>query len=98
MIALLQLTYSISSIPSFDLQAYEDAMRLNLYDAVSVHGSQGLDGPIKAYACTNRMEYFAELSVAYHYHVDDLFEYNKWFPFNRCQLRSHDDEARRGDR
>mmetsp|Transcript_13697 Transcript_13697/g.20676 ORF Transcript_13697/g.20676 Transcript_13697/m.20676 type:complete len:282 (+) Transcript_13697:95-940(+) len=71
--------------------AYEQAMAKKLYDKVAVHGPQGRNGPIKAYAATNRMEYFAELSVAYH--NDSQEEYNKWFPFNRKQLKEHDPVA-----
>lgn len=37
-------------------------MRAGLYDSVAVKGSEQ---PLRAYACTNRMEFFAELSVAY---------------------------------
>jgi hypothetical protein len=37
-------------------------MKENLYDSVAVKGSAS---PQRAYACTNRMEFFAELSVAY---------------------------------
>jgi hypothetical protein len=70
-------------------------MRAKLYDSVFVHGPQGIavDGSrvaIKAYACTNCMEFFAELSVAYHYGLDEETEYNKWYPHNRAQLRKHD--------
>lgn len=78
------------------MQAYNTAMKARLYDCVRVHGPQGLaaDGvtPItaKAYACTNCMEFFAELSVAYHWGLDEATEYNKWFPFNRAQLLLHD--------
>jgi len=70
-------------------KAYNTAMSKKLYDSVAVHGPQGKDGPIKAYACANAMEFFAELSVAYLWH-SDFQEYNKWFPFNRTQLRKHD--------
>lgn len=70
-------------------KAYTTAMSKRLYDCVPVHGAQGLKGPIKAYACTNACEFFAELSVAYLYHSDNQ-EYNKWFPHNRSQLRKHD--------
>jgi hypothetical protein len=45
-------------------------MSKKLYDSVAVHGPQGKDGPIKAYACANPMEFFAELSVAYLWHAD----------------------------
>lgn len=71
-------------------------MKKKLYDNVHVHGPQGLaaDGvtriTAKAYACTNCMEFFAELSVAYLYAKDASTEYNKWFPFNRAQLLQHD--------
>lgn len=74
-------------------------MRRGLYNAVQVHGPQGLadDGTTrittKAYACTNCMEFFAELSVAYHWAADDSTEYNKWFPFNRAQLLRHDSDT-----
>mmetsp|Transcript_1738 Transcript_1738/g.3265 ORF Transcript_1738/g.3265 Transcript_1738/m.3265 type:complete len:122 (-) Transcript_1738:1348-1713(-) len=43
-------------------QAFSRAMRAGLYDSVAVKGSEK---PLRAYACTNRMEFFAELSVAY---------------------------------
>lgn len=73
-------------------------MRAKLYDSVWVHGPQGIaaDGSkitAKAYACTNCMEFFAELSVAYHYSLDAETEYNKWFPHNRHQLRAHDSDS-----
>ena len=66
---------------------YELAMKDGLYDCVRVHGPQGPE--CKAYACTNAMEYFAELSVAFLGGLDDALEHNKWFPFNRTQLREH---------
>ena len=68
-------------------------MKKTLYDCVAVHGSQGLHGPQKAYACANCMEFFAELSVAYLYRLDDTVEYNKWYPFNYTQLRSYDPDT-----
>jgi hypothetical protein len=71
-------------------EVYESAMEKKLYHSVKVHGPQGVNGPQKAYACTNCMEYFAELSVAYHWKENDTCEYNKWFPFNRKQLREYD--------
>ena len=74
-------------------QAYDLAMTRCLYDSVPVHGPQGITGPQKAYACTNCMEFFAELSVAYHWQSDDTTEYNKWFPHNRRQLQEHDPET-----
>jgi hypothetical protein len=39
------------------------------------------------------MEYFAELSVAFLGGLDDKKEHNKWFPFNRSQLKEHDPRA-----
>lgn len=108
------------------LDAYTAAMERHLYDRVDVHGRQGLAGPIKAYACANCMEFFAELSTAYMWAsgglADDIgaegdetsaaatdgvveeeqeeeaaavLEYNKWFPFNRRQLRVHDPDSYR---
>ncbi len=73
-----------------DIQTcFDKAMKEGLYDKVKVHGPQG---PMaRAYACTNAMEYFAELSVAFlHKHKS---EYNKWYPFNHLQLQSHDKRA-----
>lgn len=75
------------------LTAFEKAMCNHLYDSVNVHGSQGRNGPIRAYACTNCMEYWAELSVAYLWCEDDVTEFNKWFPYNRRQLKEHDKDA-----
>lgn len=65
-------------------------MKKCLYDKVAVHGRQGANGPVKAYACANCMEFFAELSTAYMWKEDESTEYNKWFPFNRYQLAQHD--------
>ncbi len=67
-------------------------MQKKLYDQVKVHGPQGEVGLAKAYACTNCMEFFAELSVAYLWQKDDT-EYNKWYPFNRQQLIEHDNDS-----
>ena len=39
------------------------------------------------------MEYFAELSVAFLGGLDEEREHNKWYPFNRSQLRDHDPRA-----
>ena len=81
------------------MKAYETAMEKKLYDCVPVHGPQGLKGGCKAYACYNCMEFFAELSVAFHWQKDALkgdvpytcdIEYNKWYPHNFMQLKSHD--------
>jgi len=82
---------------------YEQAMKEGLYDCVQVHGTQGPTA--KAYACTNAMEYFAELSAAFlggtpskqrergGTNGGDAEEYNKWYPFHRQQIREHDPRA-----
>lgn len=44
-------------------ECWDAAMKEKLYESVQVHGSQGPTA--KAYACTNQMEYFAELSTAF---------------------------------
>ena len=72
-------------------KCYEEAMKEGLYDCVKVHGTQGPEA--KAYACNNCMEYFAELSAAFLGGTDGIEEYNKWFPFNRKQLKEHDPRA-----
>jgi hypothetical protein len=73
------------------MSCYEQAMKEGLYDKVKVHGSQGPEA--KAYACSNDKEYFAELSTAFLGGKDDRKEYNKWYPFNRAQIRTHDPRA-----
>lgn len=72
-------------------ECYDKAMEEGLYECVGVHGPQG--PKCKAYACTDPMEYFAELSVAFLGGVEEGREYNKWFPFNRAQLKEHDPRA-----
>lgn len=127
-----------------DIQAcYEQAMEEGLYDCVRVHGHGAPTA--KAYACTDAMEYFAELSTAFLGGVrrldtlppkndqtnndnnsnnnnnnnnddnddkqnnynnnhkqelseeengeDEYEEYNKWYPFNRSQIKKHDPRA-----
>ena len=76
-------------------RCYTLAMEEKLYDRVKVHQHGGKTGEQRAYACTNPMEYFAELSVAYLGGVDDdeNLEFNKWFPFNRKKLKKHDPRA-----
>ena len=64
--------------------AYDHACESGIYECIECHGST----PQRAYALTNHKEYFAELSVAYF--CKDDSELNKWFPFNRNQLESHD--------
>ena len=71
-------------------ECYKEAMRHKIYERVQVHGPQGPFA--RAYACTNEMEYFAELSVAL-LSPDRDGEYNKWYPFNRQQLQHHDERA-----
>lgn len=69
-------------------ECYQLAMKEKLYEKVSFHGGNGK--PAKAYACTDPMEYFAELSVAFLGGLDSEQEYNKWFPYNRSQVKEHD--------
>jgi len=74
------------------INVYKAAMDEGLYDCVRVHGKQG--PKCKAYACQDQMEYFAELSVAFlGTEIEDDREHNKWYPFNRRQLREHDPRA-----
>ena len=68
-------------------------MNMRLYDCVAVHSKRRNGSPTKAYACTNAMEFWAELSTAYHFDGDETTEYNKWFPHNRFQLIQHDCET-----
>jgi hypothetical protein len=63
-------------------KVFEHAMEAGLYAKVlRYNGSEE-----KAYAATNSMEYFAELSEAY-------FGTNDFFPFVRAELRRHDPTA-----
>lgn len=77
------------------LACYEAAMEEKLYDCVQVHNRRGGIDECRAYAATNAEEYFAELSVAFLGGVgeDESLEFNKWFPFNRKQLKEHDPRA-----
>lgn len=61
------------------LDAYKLAMDQHLYDEVSYYRGQKK----KAYAATNQMEYFAELTEAY-------FGFNDFFPFTKPELESYD--------
>mmetsp|Transcript_10375 Transcript_10375/g.20440 ORF Transcript_10375/g.20440 Transcript_10375/m.20440 type:complete len:628 (-) Transcript_10375:168-2051(-) len=80
-------------------KCYELAMKEGLYDCVKYHSDcNGKNGKMKtstarAYACTNPMEYFAELSAAFLGGLDETKEYNKWYPFNREQIKKHDPRA-----
>lgn len=83
-----------------DIQrCYELAMEEGLYDCVTYHshcdGTTGtrITSTARAYACTNAMEYFAELSAAFLGGLDATNEYNKWYPFNRKQIKTHDPRA-----
>jgi hypothetical protein len=71
--------------------AYRQAIDRHLYDAVSIRQYDDDGGydtrPGPAYARTNHIEYFAELSVAY-------FGLSRWsFPFSREELKAHDPEG-----
>ncbi len=60
-------------------KAYQNAMNNKLYDSVLyIHGKKK-----KAYATTNKKEYFAEISEAY-------FGKNDYFPFHSKELELHD--------
>lgn len=71
---------------------YEAAMEEGLYDEVEVHDDDedGGKSKRKAYARHSAMEYFAELSTAFLGGLDNDAEYNKWYPFNRQQVKEHD--------
>jgi hypothetical protein len=59
--------------------AYNQAMDRRLYDRVQTAGG-GID---RAYAATNQVEYFAELTCAY-------LDRCNYFPFDRKDLKEHD--------
>lgn len=62
-------------------RAYKAAVESRKYNSVRYHT---LNGPLmKAYAVTNKKEYFAEISEAY-------FNGNDYYPFNRKQLKEFD--------
>jgi hypothetical protein len=73
---------------------YRAAMAQKLYDSVSVkvvkRGALTKKQNLKAYACANAMEFFAELSVAFLHRDDAAVEFNKWWPHNHSQLAAHD--------
>jgi len=76
------------------INVYNLAMKEGLYDCVRVHDLHGRTKVCRAYACNNAMEYFAELSVAFLGGVENTdAEHNKWYPFNRRQVREHDPRA-----
>jgi hypothetical protein len=74
------------------VKCYKQAMKEGLYDNVEVRHGDGTKEKRRAYACTNQMEYFAELSAAF-LGGKSGDEYNKWYPFQREQLRKHDPRA-----
>jgi len=76
-------------------RCYQSAMDEGLYDCVEVHEEDRKKGRRRAYACTDPMEYFAELSAAFLGGVgeDEELEFNKWFPFNRREVKEHDPRA-----
>lgn len=67
---------------------FERARYAKLYDAVKrTRGIPGQSYTVeKAYAMSNQMEYFAEVTEAY-------FGRNDYFPFNYIELRDHDPKA-----
>jgi hypothetical protein len=75
------------------LHCYNLAMKDGLYDCVSVHTRDGMTKQERAYACTDQMEYFAELSTAFLGGLNEKEEYNKWFPFCKSQIKEHDPRA-----
>jgi len=77
------------SVHSFLFQAFDTAMATSLYSVVRGHYSPFYYSG-KAYAATNCLEFFAELSVAYLWKDDDSTEYGMSYPFNRAQLQTHD--------
>lgn len=77
-------------------QCYQAAIDSGLYDCVQVKkifGEATQCETARAYACTDPMEYFAELSTAFLGQTTTSEEYNKWFPFNRQQIKDHDPRA-----
>ncbi|KAL7546385.1 hypothetical protein ACHAWF_009733, partial [Thalassiosira exigua] len=70
---------------------YQLAMEEGLYDCVRVRG-RWTQSCVRAYACQNEWEYFAELSVAF-LGGTGRGEHNIRYPFNRAQVRKHDPRA-----
>lgn len=60
-------------------ETYQAAMAAKLYEEGTYYKGQKK----KAYAATNQMEYFAELSEAF-------FGYNDFYPFTKPELKQHD--------
>tara|TARA_B110000090_G_C13349206_1_gene434188 strand:+ start:99 stop:1274 length:1176 start_codon:yes stop_codon:yes gene_type:complete len=69
---------------------YSEAMEQKLYLQCYCKLPDGSKrGPQRAYAASDCMEFFAELSVAYFWQNDNS-EFNKWSPYNQAQLRELD--------
>lgn len=64
------------------LAAYHHAMDNRLYDNVLHYDGK----TVKAYAATNQMEYFSEISEAF-------FGENDFYPFVNAELREHDPQG-----
>ena len=65
-------------------EAYGSAMARGLY--LKVPDRKFKDKKVKAYAASNKEEYFAEVTEAY-------FGNNDWFPHNRKELKEYDPKA-----
>ena len=63
--------------------AYDRAKAAGIYDNVERRDGKGGVQKDQAYAMTNPMEYFAELTEAY-------FSTNDFFPFTRKELKTFD--------
>lgn len=68
------------------IRAYEEAMGQSLYSSVSLHKGNGEYIKASAYAATNKLEYFAELTEAF-------FGKNDFFPFTKAELKEYDPKA-----
>lgn len=69
------------------IDAYDNAVKTGLYQNVrSVYDDELTD---KAYALTNHVEYFAELTESYFASPAEKFG-NDYFPFNRYELKTYD--------
>ncbi len=66
--------------------AFEKAKMQGKYDTVERRFGDGRTSKEKAYAMTNPMEYFAEVTEAY-------FSTNDFYPFTRKELEKHDPDV-----
>ena len=71
-----------------DIQAtYANALTTGIYDSVDYNPGFGFPYiKLEAYAKTNAIEYFAEITEAY-------FGQNDYYPFNRSDLQTHDPQG-----